>query len=106
MAVIRNAVRVMERTLSREHVERARSEAAVEIRQIRLTELRKKLGIRQADLGSFSQSAISRLEARSDMKLSTLATYLENLGLGMEIKVYRKNGGKANREEFTLLKTR
>ena len=97
MAIIRNAVRAMERTLPRERVQRARSEAAALVRQIRLAELRKKLGIRQSQLASFSQSAISRLEARTDMKLSTLSAYLDALGLGMEIKVYRKNGGRNGR---------
>lgn len=105
MAVIRNAVRAMERTLPRERVHHARSEAAAEIRQIRLAELRKKLGIRQSQLGSFSQSAISRLEARKDMKLSTLSAYLDDLGLGMEIRVFNRSGAKKDREEMTLLRS-
>jgi hypothetical protein len=105
VAVIKNAVRAMERTLPRGRVERARSEAAALIRQIQLAELRKKLGIRQSQLATFSQSAISRLEARTDMKLSTLSAYLDALGLGMEIKVYRKNGAKKDREEMTLLRS-
>ena len=99
MAVIRNAVKAMERTLPRERVQCARSEAAALIRQIQLAELRKKLGFRQSQLATFTQSAISRLEARTDMKLSTLSAYLDALGLGMEIKVYRKNGTKKNPED-------
>ncbi len=105
MAVIRNAVKTMERTLPRQRVERARSEAAAQIRQIRLAELRKRLGIRQSQIATFSQSAISRLEARTDMKLSTLSAYLDALGLGMEIKVYRKNGTEKDREVMTLLRS-
>jgi transcriptional regulator with XRE-family HTH domain len=72
---------------------------------MRLADLRRKLGIRQADLGLFSQSAISRLESRSDMKLSTLAAYLDALDLGMEIRAYRRNGKTSERSEVVLLRT-
>jgi transcriptional regulator with XRE-family HTH domain len=113
VAIIRNAVKAMEHTLPRGRVERARSEAAVQIRHIRLAELRKKLGIRQSQVATFSQSAISRLEARTDMKLSTLSAYLDALGLVMEIRVFRKNGTKkdlgdtrdARRGGIVLLRT-
>jgi len=90
-------------TLSNDRVKNAQSEAQKEILQIRLTEVREKLGIRQKDIKSFSQSGVSKLESRKDMKISTLIEYLGNLGLSIEIKVYPKNKKKKN-EEIILLK--
>jgi hypothetical protein len=87
-----------------EGVHRAKHEAEREIFQIRLAELRKRMGVRQEDVPAFSQSAISKLEARSDMKLSTLIEYLENLGMGIEIRVYPKNKAETPQEEVVLLK--
>jgi transcriptional regulator with XRE-family HTH domain len=88
-----------------ERVARARKEAEKEIFQIRLSELRKKMGIRQEDIKSFSQSGISKLEARKDIKISTLIEYLKNLGLGIEIKAYQKHKGEKKTKEYVLLKT-
>ncbi len=90
--------------LPRERVERAKKEAEKEIFQIRLVELRKKMGIRQEDVKTFSQSSISKLEARKDMKLSTLIEYLTNIGMGVEIKAYPKNRKHTANEEVVLLK--
>ncbi len=90
-------------TLSKDRIENAQSEAGKEILQIRLAEIREKLGIRQEDIKSFSQSSVSKLESRKDMKISTLIEYLGNLGLSIEIKVYPKNKKKKN-EEIVLLK--
>jgi hypothetical protein len=87
-----------------ERAARARKEAEKEIFQIRLSELRKKMGIRQEDIKAFSQSSISKLEARKDIKISTLIEYLENLGLGIEIKAYQKNKGQKKNQEYVLLK--
>jgi transcriptional regulator with XRE-family HTH domain len=87
-----------------ERVVRARKEAEREILKIRLSELRKKMGIRQKDIKTFSQSSISKLEARKDLKISTLIEYLENLGLGVEIKAYQKNKEPKKNQEFILLK--
>ncbi len=87
-----------------ESVDRARKAAEKEIFQIRLSELRKKMGIRQEDIKSFSQSGISKLEARKDLKISTLIEYLDNLGLGVEIKAYQKKQGRKKNQEFVLLK--
>jgi hypothetical protein len=87
-----------------ERSERARKEAEKEIFLIRLSEIRKRMGIRQEDIRSFSQSGISKLESRKDMKISTLLDYLNNIGLGMEIRVYPKRLKRKGIEEVTLLK--
>ena len=90
-------------TLSKDRIKNAQREAEKEILQIRLAEVREKLGIRQEDIKSFSQSSVSKLESRKDMKISTLIKYLGNLGLCIEIKAYPKNKKKKN-EEIVLLK--
>jgi len=90
--------------LAPERAKRAQIEARKEIFRIRLAALRKQMGIRQEDVSSFSQSAISKLEARSDMKISTLIEYLDNIGMGLEIKVYPKKQELSTLEEVVLLK--
>ena len=87
-----------------ERVKRAKKEAEKEIFQIRLSELRKKMGIRQEDVEAFSQSSISKLESRKDMKVSTLIEYLDKIGMGVEIKAYPKNKKGKVRGDFILLK--
>jgi hypothetical protein len=93
----------LESTLSKKRIENARKEAEKEILQIRLAQIRKKFGIRQEDIKSFSQSGVSKLESRKDLKISTLINYLENLGLGIEIKAYPKDK-KIKKEEIILLR--
>lgn len=91
-------------TMPPKSVERAKKEAEKEIFKIRLSELRKKMGIRQEDIKSFTQSGISKLESRKDMKVSTLIEYLNSIGMGVEIKVYPKNNIKKTTDIVTLLK--
>jgi hypothetical protein len=90
-------------TLSDKRIKKAQKEAENEIIKIRLSELREKRGFRQEDIKSFSQSSVSKLESRNDMKISTLVEYLDNLGLSIEIKAYPKNNKKKN-EEILILK--
>lgn len=52
-------------------------------REIRLTELRNALGVSQEELGQLlerKQAAISRLERRADMHVSTLREFIKALG--------------------------
>ena len=84
-----------EKSLSKERIEKAKSEAQKEILKIKLSELRKQFGIKQIEVEGFSQPAVSRLEARKDMKISTLMDYVHSLGLEIQIKVKEKKKGKA-----------
>ena len=87
-----------------ERIERAQMEAEKEIFQIRLSQLRKEMGVSQEDIKGFSQSGISKLESRKDIKVSTLIEYLSNIGMGIEIKAYPKVKHGKSVEEFVLLK--
>lgn len=91
------------KTLPKKSVDRAMEKAAKEIFMIRLAELRKSRGIRQEEIKAFSQSSISKLESRKDMKLSTLIEYLGELGMGIEIKTYPKAEHNKN-EELVLVR--
>ena len=84
-------------------VQRAKKEAEKEIFRIRLSELRKQMGMKQEDIRTFTQSGISKLESRKDMKISTLVEYLQNIGMGLEIKAYPKKR-KHKEDEVVLLK--
>ena len=64
---------------------------------IKLKALRAKYGIKQGELSQFTQTAVSKLENRKDIKISTLIDYLESLGMGLEITALPK-GKRAKRE--------
>ncbi len=91
-------------SLPEKKLRKAYAEAEKVILQILLSEIREKRGIRQEDLKTFSQSGASKLESRKDMKISTLIEYLDNLGLGIEIKAYPKNSKNKSEKEILILK--
>ncbi len=102
MAIVKNAVKAMEASMTPEHIHRARAEAEREILSIRLAELRERRGIKQTDIAAFSQTSISKLERRKDMKISTLIEYLEGIGMGLELRVYPKDGKDSCKTETLL----
>ncbi|MEW6585585.1 MAG: XRE family transcriptional regulator [Nitrospirota bacterium] len=61
------------------------------------------MGMKQEDIRAFTQSGISKLEARKDMKISTLVEYLHNIGMGVEIKAYPRRR-KHKIDEVVLLR--
>lgn len=93
-----------EKQLTKKAIDRARIKAAEEIFSIRLAQLRENQGITQLDVKGFTQSNVSRLESRSDMKLSTLLEYLDAIDMAVEIKV-RPKGEEDESETIELLKT-
>ncbi|MCL1864466.1 MAG: XRE family transcriptional regulator [Spirochaetes bacterium] len=99
---LRNAIKAMESVMSPESIERSRKKAEQEIFAIRLGMLREKCGLKQNEIKNFSQTSVSRLERRKDIKISTLIDYLDGLGMGLEIRAYPKN--KKTKIEETLLK--
>ena len=72
-------------------LERARKMAERESLNIRLGILREKYGLRQNEIVNFTQTAVSKLENRKDIRISTLIDYLDSLGMGLEITAYPKN---------------
>lgn len=103
MVIVKNAVKAMEGMMTKDQIHRAHTAAEREILAMKLAELRERRGVKQTDISAFSQTAISKLEHRKDMKLSTLIEYLEGIGMGLEIRVYPKNS-KGTAKTETLLK--
>ena len=78
---------------------KAKKMAQEESLNIRLGMLREKYGMKQSDVTNFTQTAVSKLENRKDIRISTLIDYLESLGMGLEISAYPKN---SNEKELLL----
>jgi hypothetical protein len=68
---------------------------------MRLKALRGKYGVKQGDVASFTQTAVSKLERRKDIKISTLIDYVESLDMGLEITALPRDN---NAEREVLLK--
>ena len=97
-----DAIKMMESKMTPESIVRSRLMAEQEILTIRLGQLREKLGVKQDEFDNFSQTSISRLEKRKDIRISTLIEYLHNLGMGLEIKTFPKNNVNKIEEEILL----
>ncbi|MDF3821814.1 helix-turn-helix transcriptional regulator [Leptospira sp. 96542] len=92
----------LEKYVSQDIIDQAKDEAQKQIFKLKLAELRLNQGIKQTDVDGFSQVSVSRIESRSDIKVSTLIDYVHACGFDVEIKaVPRRNKRK---EEFVLLK--
>jgi hypothetical protein len=59
--------------------------------KIKLSALRNEQGLKQSDVPNFTQTAVSKIENRKDIKVSTLIDYLDSLGMGLEISAFPKN---------------
>ena len=99
---LKNAIEAMESMMSPESIERSRKKAEQEIFAIKLGQLREKCGYKQNEIKNFSQTSVSRLERRKDIKISTLADYLSSLDMGLEIRTYPKNKKTKIKEEVLL----
>lgn len=97
----RDFVDELEALLPAERVRRAKKKAQKQILRLKLGEVRKGMGVRQQDIKAFSQSGISKLESRTDMKLSTLVAYMNSIGLEVEIRAFPKR--RATKEKSVLL---
>jgi hypothetical protein len=99
---LRKAIEAMESMMSVESVERSRKKAEQEILAIKLGQLREKCGLKQDEIKNFSQTSVSRLERRRDIKISTLVDYLSSLDMGLEIRTYPKSKNNKIAEEVLL----
>ena len=99
---LRNAIEAMESMMSKESVERSRKKAEQEIFTIKLGMLRERRGLKQNEIKNFSQTSVSRLERRNDIKISTLVDYLHSMDMGLEIRTFPKNKKIKMKEEVLL----
>ena len=82
----------LEAKTSPEVLAKARKLYERESLNIKLKALRGKYCVKQEEVNNFSQTAVSKLEHRKDIKISTLIDYLESLGMGLEINALPKSG--------------
>lgn len=91
------------RIMGDERVDTAIARAEKTMMQMKLAELRGKVGKKQDELEHFSQASVSKIESRSDLKLSTLIEYAKDLGVELSITAKYREGDKV--KKFTLLET-
>ena len=75
-------------------LEKAKKMAQEESLNIRLALLREKRGIKQSEIMNFTQTAVSKLENRKNIRISTLIDYLDSLDMGLEITAYPRDSAK------------
>lgn len=92
-----NVFDLIESKMTRQSIARSDAKARKMLLGVRLAELRRKLGVDQSHVNGFKQPAVSKIEARGDIKLSTLLEYCK--GLGADLTIVAKGNG----EEFILL---
>jgi hypothetical protein len=105
MAIIKDAMEAMESVMSEESIARSNEQFEREMLMLKLSELREKYNVKQTDMKGFSQPAISRIEGRTDIKLSTLVKYVSQLDLEMEITVRPRHPKKGEPTEVMLFHT-
>jgi hypothetical protein len=82
----------IEKEMKPETLAKARKLYEQESLSLKLKALRGKYGVKQTGVANFTQTAVSKLERRKDIKISTLIDYLESLGMGLEITALPKSG--------------
>ena len=73
---------------------KAKKMAEQESLNIRLGMLREKYGVKQSEISNFTQTAVSKLENRKNIRISTLIDYLDSLDMGLEITAHPRNSTK------------
>ena len=99
---MKNAIKMMESNMSPEAVRRTHIKAEQDIMTIRLAQLREEQDVKQSEMTNFTQSSVSKIEKRKDMKISTLIDYLDSLGMGLKIITYSKLSVPKKQEKVLL----
>ena len=100
---MKKAIKMMESMMTPESIRSAHIKAEQEVLTIRLAQLREEQNKKQSEMNNFTQSSVSKIERRKDIKISTLIDYLDNLGMGLEILTYPKKS-KLKTKKTVLLK--
>ncbi|RYH12658.1 MAG: helix-turn-helix domain-containing protein [Alphaproteobacteria bacterium] len=82
---------------------RARAHVKAMASASKLDELRRALRKNQGEVAAvmgIGQNAVSQLEKRSDIQLSTLSRYVESLGFHLELAVVARNGERIALKNF------
>ncbi len=68
--------------------------------ELKLKMARELLSLNQTDLKGLSQPDVSKIEARKDMKLSTLRKYAEAMGMKVVITLVPEDHGKKGKKDL------
>jgi len=99
---MKEAIKMMESKMNSASIRKSHMKAEQEILTIRLAQLRENQKIKQSDMSNFTQSAVSKIEKRKDIKISTLIDYLDSLGMGLTIITYPHIAADKSQEEVLL----
>jgi len=94
MAKKTHPISELDAKMNPEVLARAKKKAQEESLNIQLAILREKYGVKQSEITNFTQTAVSKLEKRKDIRISTLIDYLDSLGMGLEITARPRNSAK------------
>jgi len=94
MAKKTHPISELDARMNPEVLAKARKMAERESLNIRLAILREKYGVKQNEITNFTQTAVSKLENRKDIRISTLIDYLDSLGMGLEISACPRGSAK------------
>jgi hypothetical protein len=95
---------LMVKHLTPEQIDSVKKRVQENILRIRLADLRRQMNVKQSDVEGFTQPAVASLERRRDMKISTLAHYLNSIGMSMEIHVQPRERKAHIPDDMVLLK--
>ena len=94
MAKKTHPISELDAKMNPEVLAKAKKMAQEESLNIRLAMLREKSGVKQSEIENFTQTAVSKLENRKDIRISTLIDYLDSLGMGLEITAYSRDSAQ------------
>ncbi|MBR4684371.1 MAG: XRE family transcriptional regulator [Spirochaetia bacterium] len=99
---MKEALKMMKSKMTPESIRKAHMKAEQEILTIRLAQLREEQNRTQSEMNNFTQSSVSKIEKRKDIKISTLIGYLDSLGMGLEIITYPRIADEGMQEKILL----
>jgi len=82
---------MLESKMTPAEIRRSDAKARKILMALRLAEFRRQLKIDQAHVRGFSQPAVSKIEGRNDIKLSTLVEYCKALDANVTITAQRRS---------------
>ena len=97
-----DVLKLIESRMSPASIRRSDAKARRMLLALRLAEFRKAMKVDQSSVKGFSQPAVSKIETRGDIKLSTLVEYCR--GIGAEVEIAAKPA-RRNAKRFVLLQT-
>jgi hypothetical protein len=92
---------ILESKMTPASIRRSNAKARKLLLSLRLAEFRRALRVDQSKVRGFSQPAVSKIEGRDDVKLSTLVEYCRGLDAELTITARRRKPGT---KEFVLLR--